>query len=277
MVGDIVVAVDGQVAVSTEPMGALLVQRAGRLTEVTLRRGEQQRVVVVRPLRQEQRVRYRSWVLANRRRVHAATDGRVGYLHIPDMGPGGYAEFHRDYAIAADHQALLVDVRFNNGGHVSQLLLEKLARRRIGFKVSRWGRPTSYPAHAIAGPIVCLTNEGAGSDGDIFTHAFKRLGLGLVVGTRTWGGTVGIWPRQKLVDQGATTQPEFSTWFEDIGFGLENHGAEPDIEVMITPANHAAGEDPQLKRAIEVVFAALTEMEIPSPPSLPGSEPQSGT
>ena len=124
----------------------------------------------------------------NRERVREATAGRVGYIHIPDMGPWGWSEFHRSYVAEIERDALVVDVRFNGGGHVSGLILEKLARRRIGWDVPRRGAPVSYPEDAPAGPIVAITNEYAGSDGDIFTHGFKLLRLGPVVGTRTWGG-----------------------------------------------------------------------------------------
>src|SRR5690606_9794901 len=124
--------------------------------------------VLVKTLRDERRARYREWVEANRQRVHAETDGRVGYVHVPDMGTFGYAEFHRYYLAESEYEGLIVDVRFNGGGSVSQLLLEKLARRRIGYDKPRYGDPIPYPFHSVLGPIVALTNEYAGSDGDIF-------------------------------------------------------------------------------------------------------------
>ena len=148
------------------------------------------------------------------------------------------------------HHGLIVDVRYNGGGHVSQLLLEKLARRRIGYDVQRWGRPEAYPAYAVLGPMVAITNECAGSDGDIFSHAFKLMKLGPLVGKRTWGGVIGISPRDPLIDGGITTQPEYSFWFEDVGWGVENYGTDPDIEVEITPEDWVAGRDPQLERAV---------------------------
>ena len=140
--------------------------------------GSGRRTVVVSTLRDDRPARYREWVSANRARVHEATGGRVGYVHVPDMGARGYAEFHRSYLAEVERDALVVDVRFNGGGHVCQLVLEKLARRRIGYDISRWGEPEPYPADSPAGPLVALTNEHAGSDGDIFTHCFKLLGLG---------------------------------------------------------------------------------------------------
>jgi tricorn protease len=223
------------------------------------------RSVTVKTLRDETPARYREWVEDNRRKVHETTEGRVGYVHIPDMGPRGYAEFHRGYLAEVSREGLIVDVRYNRGGHVSPLLLEKLARRRLGYDVSRWGEPIPYPPESVLGPIVALTNEHAGSDGDIFSHAFKLMKLGPLIGTRTWGGVIGIWPREPLADGTVTTQPEFSFWFEDMGWGIENYGTDPDIEVEIRPQDYEAGRDPQLERAIEEIRVALAA----HPPALP--------
>jgi tricorn protease len=211
----------------------------------------------VRTLREERPARYREWVETNRRLVHAATNGRVGYVHIPDMGPNGFSEFHRAYVAELDREGLIIDVRFNGGGHVSQLLLEKLARKRIGYDVPRWGAPEPYPSDSPAGPLVCITNERAGSDGDIFTHCFKLMELGPVVGKRTWGGVIGITLRHTLADNGVTTQPEFSFWFTDVGWGVENYGTDPDHDIDIKPQDHVAGRDPQMDKALQLVQAAL--------------------
>jgi tricorn protease len=208
------------------------------------------RGVVVRTLYSEMPTRYRAWVEANRRRVYELTSGRIGYVHIPDMEPKGYAEFHRGFLAEIARDGLIVDVRYNSGGHVSQLILEKLARRRIGYDSSRWSGLSPYPLDSVAGPLVALTNEHAGSDGDIFCHSFKLLKLGPLVGKRTWGGVIGISPRHALVDGTVTTQPEYSFWFEDVGWAVENYGTDPDIPVDITPQDYAAGRDPQLDRAI---------------------------
>ena len=214
---------------------------------------------IVRAIHDDGDARYRAWVEDNRRRVHEMTDGRIGYLHIPDMGPEGYAEFHRGFLAELARDGLIVDVRFNGGGHVSQLLLEKLARRRIGYDKSRWGGISPYPSESVGGPIVALTNEQAGSDGDIFSHSFKLLKLGPLVGKRTWGGVIGISPRNPLVDGTITTQPEFSFWFEDVGWTVENYGTDPDIEVEMAPQDQAAGRDPQLERAVTEALRLLAE------------------
>src|SRR5205807_1602077 len=160
----------------------------------------------------------------------------------------------------------VVDVRYNGGGHVSELLIEKLARRRVGYDVSRWGQPAPYPSYSVAGPMVAICNQWAGSDGDIFSHVFKLKKLGPLVGKRTWGGVIGIWPRNPLADGSFTTQPEFSFWFQDVGWGVENYGTDPDVEVDIAPQEYARGEDPQLDQAICLLLERL-EAEPPMKPS----------
>ena len=265
--GDILKAVNGRKLSRDVFPQELLVHQAG--SEVTLTvagKDGKSRDVTVTALKSEFPARYREWVERNRRTVHEATNGRIGYLHIPDMGAHGYAEFHRLYLAEVEYDGLIVDVRFNRGGHVSQLLIEKLARKRIGYDVSRWGQPDPYPSFSVAGPMVALTNQWAGSDGDIFSHVFKLLNLGPLIGKRTWGGVVGIWPRNPLADGSITTQPEFSFWFQDVGWGVENYGTDPDIEVDIAPQDYAEGRDPQMERAIAVALERL-EAEPPVKPS----------
>lgn len=183
------------------------------------------------------------------------------------MGPRGFSEFHRYFKQEFDKQGLIVDVRFNGGGHVSQLLLQMLRRRPIMYGCSRYMGVDTYPSYAPAGPMVCLTNEFAGSDGDIFSHSWKLYGLGPLIGKRTWGGVVGIWPRHALVDGTVTTQAEFAHYFPDAGWGVENYGTDPDIEVDILPADWAKGRDPQLDRALQEVQAILRK-EKPQVPDM---------
>jgi tricorn protease len=262
--GDTILAVNGQPVSADSPPQTLLVNQAG--VDVELRignaRGQRPRTVVVKTLRSQQPARYREWVEGNRRLVHSAMGGRVGYVHIPDMGTSGFAEFHRTYLSEVERDALIVDVRFNSGGFVSQMLLEKLARERVGYVVTRWSEaPRPYPSDSPAGPMVCITNEVAGSDGDIFTHVFKLRNLGPVVGTRTWGGVVGITVNCILVDNSMTTQPEYAFWFRDVGFGVENYGTDPTYTVEITPQDHAAGRDPQMDTALGLITEALERHE----------------
>ena len=271
--GDQLIAINGRKLSRSAPPEACLVNLAG--SEITLTvshpsEASPTRTVTVKALKSETSARYREWVENNRRRVHEATGGRAGYVHIPDMGARGYAEFHRGFLAEVDREGLIVDVRFNGGGHVSSLILEKLARRRIGYDTSRWGQePEPYPPQSVLGPMVALTNEHAGSDGDIFSHGFKLLNLGPLLGKRTWGGVIGIWPRHSLVDGTVTTQPEFSFWFTDVGWGVENYGTDPDIEVDNTPQDYARGVDAQLERAIAETLK-LMEAHPPKRPTFEG-------
>ena len=267
-VGDRIVAVGG-VPVSAElSPQALLVHQAGSKVQLTLRHGSggeaTLRDVTVTALADEVPARYREWVEKNRAWVHEHSQGRVGYFHLPDMMAAGFAEFHRYFGAECEREALVVDVRYNRGGHVSQLLLEKVARRRIGYNHSRWAQPSSYPDDAVAGPVVTLTNEHAGSDGDIFSHNFKQMKIGPLVGTRTWGGVVGIWPRHTLVDGTQTTQPEFAYWFNDVGWGIENYGTDPDVVVDNAPQDHVVGRDRQLETAVATALAKIgpTRVEV---------------
>jgi len=250
----------------TQP-GELLVNRAN--TEVTITivssRGRNKKTFSIKTLSDESPARYREWVEKNREMVHRLSNNKIGYVHIPDMGPWGYAEFHRYFLSEIKYTGLIVDVRFNRGGHISQLLLERLRRKRIGYDITRWGTPEPYPGESVLGPIVAITNEYAGSDGDIFSHGFKLYKIGPLIGKRTWGGVIGISPYYRLSDGGLTTQPEYSFWFFDVGWGVENYGTEPDIEVEITPQDYLKNRDPQLLTAIKECLKMIkkTKPEIP--------------
>jgi tricorn protease len=259
--GDVVLTVNGQPLGARVTPGERLVSQAGNEVALVVRRAgeDEPRTVTVKALSSETAARYRDWVEGKRELVHRSTDGRVGYVHVPDMGPDGFAEFHRGFLVEFDYDALIVDVRANRGGHVSGLLLEKLARRRVGYSFGRWRGPRPYPQESPAGPLVALTNEAAGSDGDIFSHTFKLMGLGPLVGKRTWGGVIGIQWRHRLADGTVTTQPEFSFFFDDVGWRVENYGTDPDIEVDNAPHHYRDGSDPQLERAIAVALELLRQ------------------
>jgi len=275
-VGDAVLAINGQRVGPSRSAQELLVNQADNEVQLTIEDAttKETRVITVKGLSEEQPARYREWVENNRRIVHEKSQGRVGYIHIPDMGGRGFAEFHRSYLAELDYPGLLIDVRFNSGGHVSGLLLEKLARRRIGYDFPRWGQPVPYPEESPRGPMVTLTDEHAGSDGDMFSHAFKLMRLGPLIGKRTWGGVVGINPRYRLVDGTMTTQPEAAIWFKDVGWNVENYGTDPDIEVDIAPQDYVNNADPQLDRAIAETVRLIEE--IPALEPKPGERPKRG-
>ncbi len=267
-VGDLILGVNGTHVSAHVPLGELLVHQSSSPITLTVadKDATNRRSVVVKTLASEELLRYRDWVNRNTKWVHEKSDGKVGYVHVPNMGPWGYSEFFRAYLAEYGYEGLIVDVRFNGGGHVSQILLEKLNRKRLGYDISRWNeQPEPYPAYATFGNVVALTNEFAGSDGDIFSHAFKMMKLGTLVGKRTWGGVIGIYPRHPLADGTYTTQPEFSFWFFDVEWGVENYGTDPDIFVDIAPHHYRDGIDTQLEKSLELVLKMIQE----NPPKLP--------
>ncbi len=219
------------------------------------------RQVVVTPIGNELKVRYADWVRGKREYVAEKTDGKIAYVHIPDMGARGLITFETWFTPQLGAEGMVVDARFNGGGFVSQLVLERLRRRITSVDRSKGGGTWTYPARALSGPFVVLTNEHAGSDGDIFPAAVQAEGLAPVIGTRSWGGVVGIRANKRLVDGGVLTQPEFAFYWLDRedGWGIENHGVDPDIVVENLPQDLMRGADPQLDRAIEEVLRLRAE------------------
>ncbi len=274
--GDAVLAINGQRITADRTPQELLVNQADREVQLLIEAGETKelRLVTVTALFDEADARYREWVNGNRKLVHELSKGRVGYIHVPDMNAQGFAEFHRSYLAVYDMPALIVDVRWNHGGHVSELLLEKLARRRLGYSFSRWGKPEPYPEESPRGPMVALVNEYTSSNGDIFSHCFKLMGLGPLIGVRTWGGVIGIAPQYRLVDDTETTQPEYANWFKDVGWNVENHGTDVDIEVDIAPQDFVTGIDPQIERAVSEALRICEEYPVLEPKA--GERPYRG-
>lgn len=275
--GEILEAVNGRPVPAGGP-GPLLAGTAGKIVELTLRsrpgtQGGQpaRRRVAVVPLKSEERLRYQRWVATNRAMVRKASNGAFGYVHIPDMMPRGWAQLHRDLDTETAADALVVDVRRNRGGHTSQLVAEVIGRRMDAWALARGRAPEIYPSQAPRGPVVVLTDEFAGSDGDIITAVAKLRGIGPVVGMRTWGGVVGIDGKFQLADGTAVTQPRYAFWFrEGQGFHVENYGVDPDIEVPFPPHDHLAGNDPQLEAAIGVLLEMQQEIATVRPPALEG-------
>lgn len=246
--------------------------------ELTIRTpGQAARRVAVVPLASEERLRYQDWVQSKRRMVREASGGGFGYIHIPDMQAHGWAQLHRDLETESLRDALVVDVRRNRGGHTSQLVAELIGRTVDAWMMPRGEYPMVYPRLASRGPVVVLTDEFAGSDGDIITQIVKMRGIGPVIGTRTWGGVVGIDMRFDLVDGTPVSQPRYSHFFgQGIGWGVENRGVDPDIEILFPPHAHKAGTDPQLEHGIGVLKEMLREIPTKTPPgrdTIPGLVP----
>ena len=238
------------------------------------------RDVTVVPTANEGPLYYLDWVQKNIDYVTKKTNGNVGYLHIPDMGRPGLNEFTKLYFPQIRKHALIVDVRGNGGGFVSPLVVERLRRAFVMVGIARNGMPQPDPAHAFMGPMVTLINEFSASDGDIFPFRFKTLGLGKLIGKRTWGGVVGIRNSLPLVDGGNFFKPEFALYSkEGKDWIIEGHGVDPDIVVDNDPTKEFNGEDQQLDRAIQQIEEELKtkRYELPSPPPYPDRNPEHAT
>ncbi|WP_457029856.1 S41 family peptidase [Kitasatospora sp. P5_F3] len=272
--GDAVLAVNGRPVDPVTGPAPLLAGTAGQPVELTVaaKDGAERHPVIV-PLADEEALRYHDWVAGRRAAVRELSAGRLGYLHIPDMQSVGWAQLHRDLRVEMSKEGVLVDLRENRGGHTSQLIIEKLSRKIVGWDVGRdLDGAAPYPADAPRGPVVALADEFAGSDGDIVNAAIQALKIGPVVGTRTWGGVVGIDGKYSLVDGTGVTQPKYAFWLEGYDWGVENHGIDPDVEVVIAPHQWANGEDPQLAEGVRIALAALAETPAVTGPELTGPE-----
>jgi tricorn protease len=179
------------------------------------------------------------------------SNGRLGYIHIPDMGAAGLREFIKWYYPQLNKEGLVVDVRANGGGNVSRMLIERLRRKVLGINYNSYSEQgATYPDAAFAGPMIALLNENSASDGDIFPYMFREAGLGQLVGKRSWGGVVGINNRGTLIDGGIVNVPQSALANPKGEYIIEGYGVDPDIEVDNDPRSVIAGGDPQLERAI---------------------------
>ncbi len=236
------------------------------------------RDVTVVPIDDEAPLYYLDWVQKNIDYVNKKTGGEVGYLHIPDMGQPGLNEFTKLYFPQIRKHALIVDVRGNGGGFVSPLVIERLRRALVMVGMARNSMPQTDPPQTFTGPMVTLTNEFSASDGDIFPYRFKTLGLGKLIGKRTWGGVIGIRESLPLVDGGQFFKPEFAPYSIDgKQWIVEGRGVEPDIVVDNDPGKEFKGEDQQLDRAIQEIQDELKtkRYDLPPPPPWPNRNPAS--
>ncbi|MGY8689321.1 MAG: S41 family peptidase, partial [Verrucomicrobiales bacterium] len=215
---------------------------------------------------------YLNWVLGNMAKVDAMTAGKVGYLHIPDMGGPGIYEFIKWFYPQIRKEGMIVDVRSNGGGNVSQWIIERLDTTLLG---TRFGysseEPSTYPYTVFHGHKVCLMNETSASDGDIFPHRFRESGLGPLIGKRSWGGVVGISGRGPLLDGGTVYVPLQATNDQEGNYIIEGHGVDPDIIVENDPQSVLQGRDPQLERGVQEVLRAMADdpMKLPKRPADP--------
>ncbi len=219
--------------------------------------GSGSRDVTVIPVENEKSLRHLAWIEDNRRKVYAATGGRVAYLHVPDTALGGYDSFNRYYFAQTDRQAAIVDERYNHGGQLADYIVENMNRKPLSRASSREGLDTLMPAATIYGPKVMITNQFAGSGGDALPWYFRKLGIGPLIGKRTWGGLVGIGEYPDLMDGGAVMAPRFAIYGLTKEWEVENHGITPDFDVELDPAQWRLGHDSQLDKAIQVALDLL--------------------
>jgi tricorn protease len=272
--GDYITAVDGKPTDTMTDLYAALVNTVGKQVTLTLNVEPKSggRTTVVVPTGDERTLYYYNWVQDNIDKVSKATDGKVGYVHIPDMGTNGLIEFTKYFYPQTRKEALVVDVRGNGGGFVSPIIVERLQRQLAFIDVARNTSVSLDPSAMVLGPKVLLCDEFSASDGDIVTYRFKKYKLGPVIGKRTWGGVVGIRGSLPLLDGGFLNRPEFSRYdVEGTSWIMEGVGVEPDIMVDNDPAHEYAGVDDQLNRAIEVIKEEMKKKPatLPPPPPYP--------
>jgi len=274
-VGEYILAIDGKPVNELASPYQALVNKVGK--PVLLRIGDKpemagSREVVVVPIASESELLYREWVEKNRKRVDQATNGKVAYIHVPDMQITGLNEFARQFYPQIDKKALIIDMRGNGGGNVSPMLIERLRREVAMIGIARGAQPHTDPQAMIWGPMACLLNEFSASDGDIFPYRFRQYKLGKLIGKRSWGGVVGIRGTLPLLDGGLLNKPEFSRYdIDGKEWIMEGVGVHPDIVVDNDPALEYSGTDQQLERGITHILEELKtkEKKIPTPPPFP--------
>ena len=273
--GDYIIAVNGQPASEMVNIYQSLVGMAGKQVELTISASASDKDThneIVLPISDESKLYYYEWVHNNIKKVDEATNGQVGYIHIPDMGPAGLNQFVKYFYPQMRKKALIIDDRGNGGGNVSPMIIERLKRELslMGMGRNTNGNPT--PGAMMLGPMVCLINQYSASDGDLFPYQFRRHNLGKLIGTRTWGGVVGIRGSLPFIDGSDLRKPEFAHYSADGSeWIIEGRGVDPDIEVINDPALEFEGIDQQLNKAIEVIMEELQKnpKEYPDLPPFP--------
>jgi tricorn protease len=270
--GDYLIAVNGRSLKAPQTPEELLVNTANETTAITVNSkpsAEGARTVPVKPIADEYPLREYNMIESNRKKVDAATNGRVGYIYLPDMEDAGLNAFMKQFFPQIRKQGMIIDVRYNGGGFVDQLIFERLRRILVGMGSARNWENNTTPPIVFHGYMACITNQYAASDGDIFSEFFKIYKLGPLIGERTWGGVRGIRGYTPLIDGGYITRPEFSEYNLQSKWVVENHGVAPDIELDNRPDDVVRGKDAQLDRAIQEVMKKIEA----NPPTLPPRPP----
>ncbi|HHN77548.1 MAG TPA: hypothetical protein ENK11_02585, partial [Phycisphaerales bacterium] len=280
--GDYILSVNGKpVDVDVDPWAAFI-GTAGKDTTITFASAlfgddetRNEREYTIRPLGNEFNLRYRDWVENNRRYVEEASDGKVGYIHVPNTGIQGQNELFRQFYGQVGKEALIIDERWNGGGQIPNRFIELLNRPRTNYWARRDGEDWPWPYDSHQGPKCMLINGMAGSGGDMFPWLFRQHELGKLIGTRTWGGLVGISGVPGLIDGGVITVPNFGFYELDGTWGVEGHGVDPDIEVVDNPTAHAEGKRPQLDVAVNLMLDEIARHGY-HPPKRPADPDRSG-
>ncbi len=272
--GDYVLSINGTPLTADENPYRLLRIAPGQLVQLTVNSRPSlngARTVLIEPIASEMPLHYYDWVQANREYVAKASEGKIGYLHIPDMEPDGMREFIKWYYPQLRKPGLIIDVRDNGGGFVSQTIIERLSRKLLAYNYMHGSTVTgTYPGATYIGHLAALTNGTTASDGDIFSYMFKQAQLGPIIGTRTWGGVVGIGGLGPLIDGGTVSVPMFVGVVSLGGqYVVEGHGVDPDIVVSESVSDQLAGKDPQLDKAIEVLEQEIKAHPVTLPPQPP--------
>jgi tricorn protease len=275
--GDVILAINGVPLSSVDHPVELLYGKAGKQVLLRVRAGAgagaRERDVIVYPitLGAEQSLRYSDWQYSRRLLVDSLSGGKIGYVHLRAMGGGNMNEFVRDFYPVHNRQALIVDMRNNSGGNIDSWVLSKLQRKAWMWWSNRAGEPYKNMQYAFTGPMVTLVNEWSASDGEAFPEGFRRLGLGRIIGTRTWGGEIWLTSSNSLADRGIATAAEFGVFSPEGEWLIEGHGVEPDIVVDNNPVSAFSGDDAQLRRAVEEMMNELKvkPVRVPAVPKYP--------
>ncbi|MGH8259618.1 MAG: PDZ domain-containing protein, partial [Steroidobacteraceae bacterium] len=278
--GDYLLAVDGhELAAPTNPYSLFvgLDNQPVTLTVASTANGKR-RDVTVQPIAIEEYVRLKSWIDHNRETVNKLSGGKIGYIYLSDMESLGMEQFIRQFYPQLDRSALILDDRWNGGGFIDQILLERLRRELIGMTTDRERAAMTIPQQVLVGPKVCLLNHLSASDGDIFPYYFRKYGLGPLIGTRSWGGVRGIRGTWALLDGGYITVPEDSLYGLHSEWVIENHGVDPDRVVDTDPGQLEAGHDAQIEAAVDYLKQQLAKKPggLPPPPALLPAYPPKG-
>jgi tricorn protease len=268
VVGDYLLAVNGRELHATDNLDSFFDGMAGKQTVLRVGKkpdGSDGRDVTVVPVDSEHGLRNLDWINLNRRKVDELSGGKVAYIWMPNTAGAGYSNFNRYFYAQLDKQAVVLDERYNEGGFIADYIVNVLGQKRLSGAIERDGEPVHDPEGAIFGPKAMIINQSAGSGGDAMPWYFRKAKLGTLVGTRTWGGLVGIGGYPTLIDGGAVTAPRYAIYGLNGEWEVEGHGIPPDIEVEVLPKDVAAGHDVQLERAVAVVMEQLKEHPVVEP------------